>query len=66
MAEKILGIPARVGLPPKIHGLPEALDSPEHATLLSLLYYGHHVRLQRAPRESGASSRLRDLFAWKK
>jgi cell division protein FtsA len=66
MAEKILGIPARVGLPPKIHGLPEALDSPEHATLLSLLYYGYHVRLQRAPRAGKASSRLRELFAWKK
>ena len=66
LAEKVLGVPARIGLPPKIHGLPETLDSPEYATLLSLLHYGYRVRLQRSPRESGASGRLRDLLAWKK
>ncbi|MBI2818525.1 MAG: cell division protein FtsA, partial [Acidobacteria bacterium] len=66
LAEKVLGIPARIGLPPRIHGLPEALDSPEYATLLSLLYYGLRVRLQRSPRESGSPGRLRDLLAWKK
>lgn len=67
MAEKALGVPARIGLPPKIHGLPESLDSPDYATLLSLLHYGLGVRRQRAPRESGGvSSRLRELLAWKK
>jgi cell division protein FtsA len=65
MAEKVLGIPARIGLPPKIHGLPEALDSPEYATLLSLLHYGYRVRQQRAPRDSGATGRLRSLLVWK-
>ncbi|MBI3933273.1 MAG: cell division protein FtsA [Acidobacteria bacterium] len=66
MAEKVLGLPARIGLPPKIHGLPEALDSPEYATLVSLLHYGLRVRRQRAPRQSGSAGRLRDLLAWKK
>ncbi|HWP84500.1 MAG TPA: cell division protein FtsA [Terriglobia bacterium] len=66
MAEKVLGLPARIGLPPRIHGLPEQLDSPQYATLVSLLYYGYRVRQQRAPRERVASGRLRSLLAWKK
>jgi cell division protein FtsA len=66
MAEKILGLPARIGLPPQIQGLPEALDSPEYATLLSLLYYGCRVRQQRASRDTSSAARLRDLLVWKK
>ncbi|MBI4478622.1 MAG: cell division protein FtsA [Acidobacteria bacterium] len=66
MAEKVLGLPSRIGLPPEIQGLPEALNSPEYATLVSLLYYGLRVRQQRAPREGGTSGRLRELLTWKK
>jgi cell division protein FtsA len=65
LAESVLGIPARIGLPPRVQNLPEALDSPEYATLFSLLQYGARVRQHRAPRERAASSRLRDLLAWK-
>jgi cell division protein FtsA len=62
LAEKVLDLPARIGLPPKIQGLPEELDSPEYAPLLSLLHYGARVRQQRLPRQ-GASAGLRDLLA---
>jgi cell division protein FtsA len=66
MAEKVLGLPARIGLPPRMQSLPEGLDSPEYATLLSLTDYGFRARKQRTARERLPSSRLRDLFAWTK
>jgi cell division protein FtsA len=65
LAESALGLPARIGLPPRVQGLPEELDAPEYATLFALLHYGLRVRQHRAPRERAASSRLRDLLAWK-
>ena len=65
LAESVLGMPARIGLPPRGQGLPGELDAPEYATLFSLLHYGARVRQHRAPRDASASSRLRSLLAWK-
>jgi cell division ATPase FtsA len=66
LAEKILEMPARIGLPPKMHRLPEPLDSPEYATLVSLAHYGMRLRQQRGPRESASANRFLDLLSRKK
>jgi cell division protein FtsA len=66
MAEKVLGVPARIGLPPRVQELPEHLDSPEYAPAMSLLHYGLRVRQQRMPRDTASAARLRDLLVWKR
>lgn len=66
LAEKVLEMPARLGLPPRVQALPEQLDFPEYATLLSLAHYALRLRQQRGSRDGLVSSRLRDLLAWKK
>ena len=58
LTEHVLGTPARVGLPPKIAGMPDDLDSPEYATVVGLLLYGHRVwklrhAVQSRPRRAG-------------
>lgn len=64
LAEQILGVPVRLGLPPKIVGMPEELDSPEYATLVGLLLYGHRVwKLRSAAQHRTAGSRWKSLIA---
>ena len=65
LAEQFLRAPARIGLPPKIRDLPEALDSPEYTTAVGLLFYGHRVRRLRAPRHQPLASRWKNLWGRK-
>ncbi|MCX6356900.1 MAG: cell division protein FtsA [Candidatus Aureabacteria bacterium] len=44
LAEKIFGLPVRVGLPRGISGIAEVLDSPIYATGAGLTQYGLHSR----------------------
>jgi cell division protein FtsA len=66
LAERILEMPARLGLPPRIQRLPEHLDFPEYATLVSLAHYGMRVRQQRGPRDGISANRFLDLLVRKK
>ncbi|MBI3894934.1 MAG: cell division protein FtsA [Acidobacteria bacterium] len=65
LAEQLFGAPTRIGLPPKIQGLPEALDSPEYTTVVGLLLYGHRVRKLRAPRPQPLTSRWKNMLSQK-
>ena len=66
LAERVLLMPARIGLPPRVLGLPESLDAPQYTVLLSLLHYALRVRRHRAPQGSRSASPWKHLFDWKK
>ncbi len=54
LAEKILGMPARIGVPQGINGLVDVVHSPIYATGVGLVLYGMHQRsLGRGPRFGG-------------
>lgn len=59
LAERVLMMPARIGLPPRVLGLPEVYDAAEYTVLFSLLHYGLHVRRFRSPQG------LRSINPWK-
>jgi len=40
MAEEVLGMPARLGLPMHVHGLTDVIASPIYATGVGLVLYG--------------------------
>jgi len=62
LAEQFFASPARLGLPPKILEMPEMLESPEYATLLSLLLYGLRVRQLRMARQRPLATRWKGLL----
>ena len=66
LAERIFGVPARLGLPPKITNLPETLDSPEYATVVGLLLYGQRVRRLRAAPQRVVGRHWKNLLTGRK
>jgi len=58
VAEKVFGLPVRRGVPTGIGGLTDVVDSPQYATAVGLLLFGHRDR------KSGSRSPLkgRHLF----
>ncbi len=62
LAERILHLPARIGLPSRIVGMHEILDAPDKAPLLGLLQYGMRVRRFRSPHGKAPSSPWKHLF----
>lgn len=48
LAERVLGVPARIGEPRPIEGLPDAEALPQHAAALGLLYYAADFERARA------------------
>lgn len=65
LAERVLEMPARIGLPPRVLGFPEAADDPQYTVLFSLLHYALRVRRHRAPHGARLSSPWKHLFEWK-
>ncbi len=65
LAEQVFDCPARLGLPPKIAGLPASLDQLDYTTLTGLLLYGQKVRRLHAEQNQNWGGRLRSLLAGK-
>ena len=63
LAEQLLDMPARIGLPPRLEGAPGTLSEPAYTTLLGLLFYAQRLRLARQGRQEGFGARLKSLFA---
>jgi len=61
LAEEVLGLPARRGLPRNVGGLVDVVKSPQHATAVGLLHYG--TKQGREGRLlTGDAASLRDRF----
>lgn len=59
LAERVLGIPARVGIPREMEGLPDDEGGPEHAVALGLLWYAAWVQRGKGGRGGGLRGFLR-------
>ncbi len=62
VAEDVLNMNARIGLPPKLEDLPDELDHPGWATALGLLLYAQRLRLHRQRRRDTAKEWLKAIF----
>jgi cell division protein FtsA len=58
LAERVLGIPARIGIPRGMEGLPDGEGLPQHAAALGLILYGSDLERGR----SGAGRGLLSIF----
>ncbi len=59
LTERVVGIPARIGRPRTVEGLPEKDTLPEHATALGMLWYGAECERMRADSSRGFLGFLR-------
>ena len=65
IAEEVLDIPARIGLPAKLDGAPETLEHPAYAALVGLLFFAQRVRQRREAQRAGLGPRIRAFFGGK-
>jgi cell division protein FtsA len=65
LAEQILGLPVRLGLPKGLAKMGEVLPDPSFATVVGLIMYGNRMRLLRDAREEGWWAKLRHAFRGK-
>lgn len=62
LAERVLVMPARIGLPPRLLGLAESFDSADYSVVFSLLHYALRARRYRSPQGSRPASPWKHLF----
>ena len=62
MAERVLHVPVRIGLPVSLCELPDELDRPEWTTALGLLLYAQRLRLHRQAEQESMTAWLRGIF----
>lgn len=62
LAERTLGVDARIGLPPRLEDLPDELDHPGWATCIGLVLYAQRLRLHRKRRRDRVTEWLRALL----
>ena len=65
VAEEVLDVPARIGLPAKLDGAPETLEHPAYAALVGLLFFAQRVCQRREVQRTGLRPRIRAFFASK-
>jgi cell division protein FtsA len=65
LAEQMLGIPVRLGLPKGLAKMGEVLPGPAFASVVGLIMYGNRVRLLRDAREENWFGKLRSVFRGK-
>jgi cell division protein FtsA len=63
VAESLLRVPARIGVPVKISRMPEDLADPECAALVGMLLYSHRTGVLRAAEDGGLRAKLKAMFA---
>ncbi len=64
LAEQILDMPVKVGIPAGIEGLPENLCSPEYATVIGLVLYGHRHGTGKTVAKGGLKGLMKKLENW--
>ena len=65
LAEQVLGLPVRLGLPKGLAKMGEALPDPAFAAVVGLILYGNRVRLLRDTRDENWFGKLRSVFRGK-
>ena len=61
-AESLLRVPARIGYPVPLPGMPAELARPEFATLIGMLLYTHRTQIRKANEEQGLRQKIQGLF----
>jgi cell division protein FtsA len=62
LTEQALAPSARIGLAPRLDGLPPSLQEPAYAAAIGLLFYAQRLRLTRPAAGYGVLGKLRELF----
>jgi len=64
LAEKVLGMPVRLGLPREVGGLSDTVQSPIYTTAVGLVLYAarHHADVRDQERSSGLKQGLKDVW----
>ena len=62
VAESIMNTPTRIGLPPRLEDMPEALDHPAWATTIGLVLYAQRLRLYQQRRRDRVTDWLKSLL----
>lgn len=65
IAEEVLDVQARIGLPAKLNGASDTLQHPAYAALVGLMFFAQRVRQRRNSQPQGFGTRLRSFFAGK-
>jgi cell division protein FtsA len=58
LAEQMLGLPVRLGVPQGLQKMGEALSDPAYATVVGLIAYGNRLRLLHDAEEPGWLGKL--------
>jgi len=66
LAEEVLGLPARRGLPRNVGGLTDVVKSPQHATAVGLLHYAFKQGTEGRAFAGDTSSLRERLLGWVK
>jgi cell division protein FtsA len=61
-AESLLRVPARIGYPVPLPGMPQELARPEFSTLIGMLLYTHRTQIRKASEEQGLMQKIQGLF----
>ena len=61
LADRVLNVHVRIGLPPRLKDLPDALDHPAWACTVGLVLYAQRLQLHRSRRRDRISDWLRSL-----
>ncbi len=65
VAERVIGVPVRIGRPYGVGGLGNTLTDPKYATAVGLVLYGsHEVRTTRPQKAESGSEFVRSLRRW--
>lgn len=62
LAEQVLNVDARIGLPPRLEDLPDELDHPGWATPIGLVLYAQRLRLHQKRRRDRVTEWLKALL----
>lgn len=63
VAESLLRVPARIGVPVPLSRMPEELQQPECSVLIGTLLYSHRTSVTRAAEDNSLRAKLRAIFA---
>jgi len=64
LAEQILNMPVKLGIPAGIEGLPVTIVNPEYATAVGLVNYGFRHGTGQAKRRGGLRGFFRKMEDW--
>ena len=62
VAENVLRMTTRIGLPPRLEGMPDKLDHPAWATAIGLVLYGQRLQVRRQQKKERVTGWLKSLI----